>query len=83
MKNKLANDFDSNYLDELNDPCAGCNNNPAKDMLQCLCDNYREVTILKLDEEEKSIAQNFDINELFGTFVRRVEGSMDAAEVAK
>lgn len=83
LKNQLTNAFNQDYLEELNDTCAGYNNKSIQDIITYLYENHGDVTPLQLEEAEKAVSEAFDINEPFGSCARRIEDAMDVATAAK
>ena len=38
--------------------------------------------LLEMEEAKKSLGENFDVNDPFSTFVKRIEDTMDISQVA-
>ena len=83
IKHKLTQGLKDDSLEELNDKHTGHNNHSIQDMMQCLNDNFNEVSPLEMEEAEKYMQQDFDVNSTFGTFVKHIEDTMDIVESAR
>ena len=80
IKNQLTNAFEDKYFDEINDLHVGFNNVTMQDMLAYLYDRFGKISSLELEEGEKTFSEPFDATAPFGSFVKKIEETMDLAE---
>ena len=52
-----------------------------QEILAYIYDQFRKVLILKLEEAEKTFNEPFNITALFSIFTRKIEETIDIAEV--
>ena len=52
----------------------------TQDILSYLCDRFGKTSTLGLEEAEKTFSEPFDVTVPFGSFVKKIEETMDLAE---
>ena len=82
IKNQLTNAFEDKHYEEINNAYVAFNNLPMKNILTYLYDRFGKVSALELEEAEKSFTEPFDAAAPFGSFVKKIEETIDLAEVA-
>jgi len=82
IKNQLTNAFEDKYLEEINDTYVGYNNLSIQEILAYLYDHFGKVSTLELEEAKKTFQEPFDAAALFGSFVKKIEETVDIAEAA-
>ena len=82
LKKQATSAFDLKHLEEIHNNYTGFNNVSIQDIFIYLYDKYGDLDEADIEDLDKQLAEPYDPNEPFGTFVKRIEDIMEVAEAA-
>lgn len=82
LKKQLTSAFDPKHLEEIHDNYTGFNNVTIQQIFTYLFNKYGDLDEADVEALDKQLAEPFDPNEPFSTFVKRIEDIMEVAEAA-